>query len=204
MAVYNEIQVGRYNRLFQKLLSMKGGAVMSTLAPEMLPVMPVFIGAENRYLESWDRFGISVVQTGGAGTFPLVRFRNPANSAVVVVLERLVVMSNNADSFDLNLGAIAVDLSAVGLSGRLDARGRSASSLLESQSSPAVTPGVGTRILRIAAAANAPADFIITDIQELTILPGDAVQMQPVVTANSTLTTSAIWRERFLEESERT
>src|SRR6266851_4747570 len=57
MARFNEILVGRYNRSLQKLLSMKGQAVMPQLASELQPTFSFFSGAENRYLESWERFG---------------------------------------------------------------------------------------------------------------------------------------------------
>jgi hypothetical protein len=42
-------------------------------------------------------------------------------------------------------------------------------------------------------------------IHELTILPGDALEIsQTTVTGGTALTVWMIWRERFLEDSERT
>jgi len=50
---------------------------------------------------------------------------------------------------------------------------------------------------------NTPFDFIGTDIQEITLLPGDALQVEDTV-VNQQVVVSFIWRERLLEESERT
>jgi hypothetical protein len=50
--------------------------------------------------------------------------------------------------------------------------------------------------------ANISQDFILFNDQELTLLPGDALQVNSGQNA-LTLLISAIWRERSLEESER-
>jgi hypothetical protein len=47
-----------------------------------------------------------------------------------------------------------------------------------------------------------PSDFILTDDQEITLLPGDTFDMRSV-TVNAGLTINVIWRERFLEDTER-
>jgi hypothetical protein len=51
--------------------------------------------------------------------------------------------------------------------------------------------------------ANSFGDVITTDIQELPLLPGDAYQML-ATTLNQRAICSFMWRERLLEESERT
>jgi hypothetical protein len=51
--------------------------------------------------------------------------------------------------------------------------------------------------------ANSFFDFIIDTIHEFPLLPGDAIQVQSGV-ANQASNISWMWRERFLEESERT
>jgi hypothetical protein len=50
---------------------------------------------------------------------------------------------------------------------------------------------------------NIVVQHIFTDIQEIPLLPGDAIQVR-TNGVNVTLQTSLWWRERFLEESERT
>jgi hypothetical protein len=57
-------------------------------------------------------------------------------------------------------------------------------------------------IMQVAYGANGSAQFIQTEHHEITILPGAAVDVIGNV-LNQGLTVSAIWRERFLEDSER-
>src|SRR5207245_11471807 len=99
MARFNEIQVGRYNRFIQKLLQIKGPPSMAQVATEMQPVFQFFNGAENRYLEGWLRYGQAAsVTAGGAGTFFMVRLRNPATSNVIAVVEKIVVYNLGAET----------------------------------------------------------------------------------------------------------
>ncbi len=94
MARFNEILVGRYNRMVQKLLSMKGTATLVTFSDEAMAVLPLFYGAENRYLEGWDRFGVAVgTAAGAAGNRTVWRLRNPTNSNVVTVVEKILIPS---------------------------------------------------------------------------------------------------------------
>ncbi len=200
MAVYNEILVGRYNRLLQKLLSMKGPAAMNTLAPEMMAVLSLFHGTENRYLEGWDRFGQAVFIGATVGNLGAIRIRNPLVSNVMIVLESVVVFPQTADTPVLQQGTTALDLAALaGASRRLDARSQRNSSTQISSASPAAQlTGFGQTGL----AAGVAWQWVQNENQELPLLPGDAYQVSSN-TVNTGLTTSFIWRERFLEESER-
>src|SRR5438034_3476406 len=104
MARFNEILVGRYNRFVQKLLSMKGDAPVPQLASEFQPIIPTFSGVENRYLEGWDRFSITLSQTAVAAQTNGLQFRNPAGSNVIAVFEKWAFLSNGVgDTFVLNL-----------------------------------------------------------------------------------------------------
>ena len=90
MARFNEILAGRFNRALQKFLSMKGGPPAAQLASE-IGAMFVFnrMGADFRYLESWNRYGVTFTIGGVAlnqGTF---RLRNPLGSNVIAVVEKL-------------------------------------------------------------------------------------------------------------------
>jgi hypothetical protein len=204
MARFNEILVGRYNRLVQKLFSMKGGASLVTIADEMMPVLPFFHGVENRYLEGWDRFGFNVSVAGTVGNNSGVRIRNPSASNVIVVFEKLnVVPLTAADQPLLQIIGSAADLGTLVASAnsRLDTRGRNQFSLSFSKASPAANPGVF--IDQLGVAIGTDGEFIISIQQELPLLPGDAYQISSNV-LNQGLQVSARWRERFLEESERT
>lgn len=201
MARFNEILVGRYNRAVQKLFSMKGAASLVTLADEAMPVFPFFWGAEMRYLEGWERFGaVSSLVAAVAAQNTAVRLRNPAGSNVIAVIERIFGIPGAADTLLLaNTLASDTDLAqAVGQS-RLDNRGRAKAVLIASAGNNSVG---GLSIGAVGVGANLHADFIITDIQEIPLLPNDQLEVR-TVGLNETLRAGFVWRERFLEESER-
>jgi hypothetical protein len=86
MARFNEILVGRYNRLLQKLYSMKGPVPAPQLASEISTTFNLFNGPENRYLESWALFQRAIIFAAVAAQVNAVRLRNPAGSNVVGVV----------------------------------------------------------------------------------------------------------------------
>ncbi len=209
MARFNEILVGRYNRSLQKLLSMKGQAVMPQLASELQPTFSFFSGAENRYLESWERFGIrQPAAAGGVGNITMCRFLNPAGSNVVAVLEKIFVFEAAADPGGPVL-AINAPPSPAALAGgsnlgaALDPRGRPQSTCSLSFKNNSAAISGGTVILQMSLGATQLYwDIINTDIVEIPVLPGESYDIF-ANTANQGLTVSTLWRERFLEDSER-
>ncbi len=203
MARFNEILVGRYNRLVQKLFSMKGPASLVTISDEMMAVFPFFHGAENRYLEAWAKFGVTLLQPAVALNASGIRLRNPTGSNVVAVLEKILISNQAvADDVTAQLNGAAGDLATVAASGqRFDVRGVTASTLIPSRAAPAASIGGG--FLRFTFPANAlPVDVITADIQEIPLLPGDAIQIFSN-NVNQALLVNFLWRERFLEDSER-
>src|SRR5258708_4703411 len=109
MARYNEILVGRYNRFLQKLLGMKGGVVAPQLASEITAAFPLFNGAENRYLEQWDMFGVNLfLAGGGVGNISQVRLFNPAASNTIAVVYKLCLVGVANDAPFLKIGAATV------------------------------------------------------------------------------------------------
>ncbi len=206
MARYNEILVGRYNRYLQKLFSMKGEAPAPQLASEISAHLLLFHGVENRNLEGWDRFGVIISAPAVALNQSAVRWRNPASSNVVAVFEKVLVQIGGGGSVvPCYLGGVAgADLAAAAAAGgRLDPRGRSAHTLILSlQNTTPGAPTFGAQILQPGMAAFATTDLILEENQELPLLPNDAFQVVSNLVNNS-LVVSAIWRERFLEDSER-
>ena len=201
MAGYNEIQVGRYNRMLQKLLSMKGPASMNELSSTLQLALSVFHGVENRYLEGWDRFGNSINTTAVAANFGAVRFRNPSGSNVIAVFEKIQVFGVLTDQPFLEIGATALDLATASAGVSLDPRGRNASTLIVSFSGTSVA--LTNKIGQTAFVANGSYDFIVDEDQEIAVLPGQALQLHSNI-ANQVLNQGSFWRERFLEDSERT
>ena len=205
MAGYNEIGVARYNRIFQKLFQMKGGSPVPTLGGDIQPSFQVFNGAENRYLETWQRFGYVSQPAAQAAVAAASRLRNPPGSNIIAVLERLVFM-NSAGAVDFPIlqgQQSTADLSIIAHSPaeRWDPRGQQASALIRSESQGVPAPAFFAR-MQGACPVNSFFDFITDSIHEFPLLPGDAIQMQSNI-LNTAPIFSFLWRERFLEESER-
>jgi|SRR5467141_22616 len=206
MARFNEILAGRYNRALQKLFSMKGPAPAPQLGGEIGPTISIFSGVENRYLEQWERFIMFTFQNGVAASNAAVRFRNPAGSNVVCVIEKMM---------DSNVGGAAVNNEQLWLSNattdfttltvmtntRLDLRTRpQPTAILSTQGNLAA--GVGSQVSAYETLPNTNYDFILDEGQELTVLPGGSLDVRNL-TVNQSVAVTWIWRERFLEDSER-
>lgn len=206
MAVYNEILAGRFNRALQKLTSIKGSPPVRTLGSEILPVFPMFWGVENRYLESWDRFGAYVNQPAVAANFSQVRMRNPAGSNIVAVFEKITWFDANlSPEIDILAMQVGPDLGqlATGVAltaNRFDNRGRPQPTLLMSRTAAAQPSAI-----QLAVTVAGPAgvyDIIVYENQEIPLLPGDCLTIGNSGT-NTSLNVNFWWRERFLEDSER-
>jgi hypothetical protein len=208
VAVLNELQVGRFNRLVQKLLSLKGHASLTQLRGEMGVEIPIFHGAENRYLESWDLFHQPAIATPGAATIFVAEARNPAGSNVIAVFSQITYWSPGGDTANPGPNLVisrgeTVDQPTAAPPQQIDKRGRTSSTILISENNGAVTSvlnGTLTTIGRGLAPANTELRFLH---QELPLLPGDAFAVRSVVLAAAGIVVFS-WRERFLEESERT
>ncbi len=199
MAIYNEILVGRFNRAIQKIMGTKGQPPVRQIASEIMPTISIFYGAEHRYLESWERFARGGSQGPIAAQNNAARLRNPAGSNMVVVVEKLLYGCQIADVPAVDLGAVTVDLT-VAPGQRLDPRGRPNPTAVFSVGNNVVLATV--IILSTQLAAGGSVDFISTDIQEITLLPGDAITVRSGA-VNTQSSFGFIWRERFLEEPER-
>lgn len=208
MGRYNEILVGRFARGVQKLFGVKGEVPVGSLAGELVVSHGLATGVENRYLEGWNRFGAVTDAGPTAANQSGGRIRNPSGSNILAVMEKVVVSCSSNDRLLLQQGQATVDLgTVVAIQGnRLDQRGLQAPSLIVSQQSSAVSlPALTNQFTFFGplCLANTPYDVIWDENMELTILPGDALQFS-AVTVNERFLSGLIWRERFLEESERT
>jgi hypothetical protein len=205
MARFNEILVGRLNRALQKYTSIKGGPPAAQLASEIgAQINFNQMGADFRYLEGWNRFALLNNPAAVAGINCASRLRNPAGSNVIAVIERCIFNTPAADQPQLQQQQTNADLSVIAFSPqmRLDPRGNPQSVLINSISAA----GLGTGLLQKLQGfipANSFFDFIIDTIHELPLLPGDAYQAQSNA-ANTACNIAWLWRERFLEDSERT
>ena len=206
MARFNEIQVGRFNRALQKMLGMKGPASVPQLGTEILPAIAFPFGVELRYLESWERFGALFNQAAGAAATSDIKFRNPVGSNIVAVFEQIVVVGSGPalSQYFIQIGTSTTDYTTplTMTNGRLDNRTRPTPTLIASRQNNGAGLGSAFAVVNIPAAGGT-FSLISTANQEITVLPGDAMVLSQQ-TVNQQGEVSCVWRERFLEDSERT
>jgi hypothetical protein len=207
MAKYNEILVGRYNRFLTKLFSMKGPAPAPQLAGEIAPNIQLFNGAENRYLENWNRF-IIVASTGvpAAGNRAAVRIRMNAGSGVIAVLEKLSVVKNTTTSTPVLLvDSVATVMPTESVTNQgarsLDARQQQTNS--NAIVSISINFGLlGTQGFLLPSTSSVAYEMITFEDQELPLSPGTQITVADDILADG-FTASLMWRERPIEDSEK-
>src|SRR5258708_20335578 len=95
MARYNEILTGRFNRLLQKLLQMKGGPPAPQLASEISPQLSIpDLGVESRFHLGWNSWGFAINTGGAVGTASPAQFGNPPNSNVIRAIPNITIESS--------------------------------------------------------------------------------------------------------------
>jgi len=210
MALYNEINVGRLNRFLQKHLSIKGPPPAPQLAGDIQPSLGLEVDVDTFYLQGIFRYAQQINLAGAVGNAGAVRLRNPVGSNVVVVLESVTVSVRAADGV-ANLivqgGPATTDLAVVvaATTGqRIDSRGiQNATSILSTDNSTPTPPTLQTERRHLNAGINSSVEMVLIDDAKWSILPGDAVQLTHTA-LNTVLRVAFQWRERHLEESERT
>ncbi len=203
MARFNEILAGRFNRALQKFLGMKGGPPSPQLASEISTNFQFNqMGADFRWLEGWERFWSFIALGPSVGNNNGVQLRNPLTSGIIAVIEKISFFQNGADFLNVTVthGGITGDLTNVSASDRLDVRGRINSTLVLSSFSPATLLGIQTQRYS-GNTANLEVHEILTEDQELIMLPGDTMRFTSIG-ANLITVMNFLWRERALEESE--
>ncbi len=210
MALYNEILAGRYNRGLQKLFGIKGPPAVPQLSGEIVPSMSMFYGAECRYLEGWQRYAFSAtVVAGGVGFRSGMRLRNPLSSGVIAVVEKITIAENLTDSPFVTLGASTDFTPNPTANTGWDNRGQPTPTLICSSSSNTGAI-LGVQVWQGLTGANSTLDVITTDIQEFQLAPqkstadGSGAITVYCNILNQGFTVSLWWRERPLEDSEKT
>lgn len=212
MAIPGEIQIGRISRFFSKFTGSKGPSGRFSFGNEIQPGLQLLTGVENRYLESWSRFGILCQQpAGAAGTFAFVNIRNPLGSNLLVVIERAVGINDSAGAASLFLyygGDLAgADGATVFIPQILDARAgpNTGSAMKTTGGNPAGGQIIGTAIDKCILPASTQYSFISGDDLSFLgpIMPGNGIQIATSIAAVS-MSASFVWRQRVMEESELT
>lgn len=200
MARLNEILVGRFNRTYQKVFGIKGSPPVASLAPEIMPTHAVFHGAEDRYLEGWNRAAFTANIVGNAGQNAAFQLRNPANSNLIVVVEFLTFGSSTAQVMQAAINFTGADLASPGVGVTLD--GRQTSIAMAIPSTQLTSTAIGNVIMTQNNTANLPFIPINCEDQELVLTQSRALLVEGTSVATQLLL-NIIWRERFLEEGER-
>src|SRR5882672_9836321 len=132
MAKFNEILVGRFNKLLIKMFSMKGQAPAPQLASEITPSFTFLMGVETRYLEGWNRFSGSLSAGPVAAQTDGFQLRNPVNSGVVAVIEQITISISIAGQCTISQqgSGVAGDLINTFTGFRVDPRGNPTSSCI--------------------------------------------------------------------------
>jgi hypothetical protein len=208
MAIFNEILSGRYNRALQKIFAIKGSPPVRQLGGEITPSHALNSGVENRFMEQWNRFAVGAIAAAVAAQNSAVQFRNPVTSGVIAVLERAAIFEGVADQIVVTQNTGDAPLAGAVGQRCLDNRAvKGAAQTLGAACQTTVGNNiavVGGVIFRIFVQANVDYPFLITDEnQEITVAPGDVVYFF-TGNVNVTLVVNLIWRERALEESEKT
>ncbi len=210
MGIFNELGEGRYNRALQKLFQIKGKPPVRQVSGEIMPTVSMFYGIENRFLEGWNRYGQFInIATVAANTGAL-RFRNPASSNLVAVIERLVMSDQTANIFQLAIGQTIFDLTSGTSAGvRLDGRIGSPTTfsspmVLSFQSNAGPVGALMVQFGKVQIQVGLDYQYILHEDQEITILPGEALDIREQNTPGAEiLQANFTWRERPLTESER-
>jgi len=206
MARYNEILVGRYNRWLQKLLQLKGDAPAPQLAGEIQPSILYPSGVEERYLQGWGLWGGISAAPAAVGFTSGSGLRNPLTSGVIAVVEKIVVgIQVSGLTVEWSVGSMLADLATSDVTMGFDGRTPQTGSALHLSHNavgngvPGLTPVGQYGVL----AANAVFDIILDTDHQFPLLPGFGCEIR-CLTANTPINISWKWRDRPIEESERT
>src|SRR5262249_653642 len=97
MAVFNEINVGRFNRYLQKLLQIKGGPPVPSLAGEINPAPSIDVETDTWDLQTWEQFfQYSSVAAGGIGTNRAAWLRNRVASGIIAIVDSIESANSGA------------------------------------------------------------------------------------------------------------
>lgn len=208
MAVFNEILVGRFNRYLQKLTSIKGPAPTPALGTEISGQLDLnSVKTEDRYLLSIDSFWLTNSTGPTAAATSSCRLRNPQTSNVIAVIEFIGFWESVQDiaqpgieiTFARN---ILGDLATSGIATPLDSRTARVGSVCVNSVQAGALPLANVLLTVPEVTANSFFGLTLYEAMEIPLLPGSAVQVTTTA-VNTHLEVTMKWRERFLEDSER-
>lgn len=201
----NEIRVGRFNRHLQKFLGMKGAAPSPNLTKEIAAHFLLEDGAaaDQRYLQSWETFGSFFNVAAALGFNSGGQLRNPAGSNLIAVVERISVTLFNQSTIEYSVGVVNADLPVVNTTVGFDGRTRQFGAGLHVSQNPVGSGVAGLGVVGVFQ----PAAFVVVEMilerdHQFALLPGFGCEIRNL-TSNQAILGTFKWRERFLEEGER-
>lgn len=178
VAPYNALQVARYENALRKMLGVKNGAVMPTLAPELgaeINVQPMM--GEMQALVGWTPFSlVRTVAAGGAGNYSGILVY-PPDANQVIEITRIASGATASSSTDFGLTTTATtgllvftvpggNLVAFSRDGRVGPN----NGLVVGTYGHMNAAGVSAHLLRVQSPASPATQFVTTDF----ILQNDA------------------------------
>lgn len=202
--LFNEIQIGRFARALQKHFGQKGAPPTMSVGPDLVPTFPLIPGAELDYLLSWNRFGFSATLAAVAAQFGFGQLRNPAGSNVVGEIVKIAGAVNVATTgISLVMGVSALAQGTAASVVRMDARLGALQPSIAATTGTAVSPLAGLNAIELFRRSTADTfEIIMVPPCTIPLLPGDAVILAGGG-ANNVFDVTFWWRERVLEESEK-
>jgi len=200
MGLFNEINVGRFNAVLHKMLSMKEGAPAPQLSGDIIPTLCL----EGDRPE-WAYLGGEHLCWGGSGQFAVagevshIHLFNPSPNTLVVV-EAIMVTAPSADTF-ISFGPKDSLLATPTLvaSGFRDARLGRANQLTAAKAYRDTSAATQLDAATFSFYLGQSRPLVFPCAYILTENTGVCVQD---TTANNTISCTFLWRERRLEESE--
>ena len=211
MAIFNEILVGRWNRALQKQFAIKGTPPVRQLGGEVMPVINITKpGArEFRFLHGETMWGVLNTIAAVAASSGFIFLRNPPNSGILIIVERIVWFPSAAGQSVQLIRNITTGFAAGSAGSTLDYRqGGNPAGVIGQSTAGAVAGGGtygqfsrnGTDSLEL---INREEDFIVMNPGSAALANSNNVGLV-LQQQNAALNVSFWWRERPLEESEAT
>lgn len=197
------IYIYRLSQWIEKKFNAKGGNVITDMESVARTVVSLPIGVEDRYLNGWNRFALNANVPAVAAQFSRARLRNPTGSNVIAVIEKLSVTETaGTDTPFVTWGPTTTDLASIisNTATRIDPRGNPQPTVVASFNQQAAG---GVALIQFAVPANTNYEVLQSVDQELTLLPGQVIDVQ-CNTANQQILVNWMWREHALELSELT
>ena len=195
-----ELQQNRYDRLIRRIGGLIGpGSMVNDALTELFPMIDVeSLNAELAFLADWRLAFGSTLQSASAGDNSLSQIFNPADSGMIVVVERVDILTNTDQNIEYGLSAIPLTNFTANLAMR-DTRPGILELPVTQLRDVQQVGSIATFGLLFALDLGT---FTIEDKKGLFVLaPGTGVTFS-TTTVNTSFNVTYMWRERVAENSE--